>query len=93
MIGHVGLSPLDDQVEIGYAIEEKQQGNGYASQAVAAMADWGIRVLGLHEILGIVAGDNVASCKVLERCGFELASEAVGVLHGWRGAIKTYRKV
>lgn len=92
LIGHVGLSPLDGLVEIGYAIEEKHQGNGYATQAVTAMTEWGTRDLGLHGILGIVGGGNIASRKVLEHAGFELISEAVGVLHGWRGSIRTYRK-
>src|SRR4030042_2240530 len=64
--GHVGLSPLNNQVEIGYAIENKFQGCGYASEAVTAMAEWGLQYFGLYKILGIVLKDNIASCKVLE---------------------------
>lgn len=92
LIGHVGLSPVEVQVEVGYAIEEKYQGKGYASQAVSAMCVWGMQRFDLSHVLGIVAGDNVASCKVLLHSGFTIASECSGVIHGWRGIIKTYQK-
>lgn len=92
LIGHIGLSPMDNQVEVGYAIEDKHQGRGYASQAVTAMSEWAIQCFDLSAILGIVACDNIASCKVLEHSGFELASQAVGRLHNWQGIVKTYHK-
>ncbi|MBN1425996.1 GNAT family N-acetyltransferase [Candidatus Fermentibacteria bacterium] len=90
LVGHVGLSPLRGTVEIGYAIEEKHQGKGLASEAVAAMSEWGLRRFKLPHILGIVAADNVASCRVLERAGYALVEEAEGRLHGHQGLIRTY---
>lgn len=90
LIGHVGLSPLRGCVEIGYAIEDKEQGHGYATQAVSAMAKWGHEACGLPKILGIVATGNVGSCRVLEKSGFVLAQEETGSLHGWHGVIRTY---
>ena len=41
LIGHVGLSPLRNQVEIGFAIEEEHQRYGYATEAVSAISQWG----------------------------------------------------
>lgn len=70
LIGHVGLSPARGSVEIGYAIEEQLQGKGFATEAVSAASAWGLRELGLPEVLGFVAPDNVASCRVLEKAGF-----------------------
>jgi len=92
LIGHVGLSPKGTEVEIGYAIENKYQRRGYASQAVDAMAEWGIQHFGLTQILGIVSADNTASCKVLENAGFSLVHEAMGQLHGRKGIVRTYQK-
>lgn len=92
LIGHVGLSPLDREVEIGYGIEDKHQGKGLASQAVRATAEWALTHFGLPRILAIVATDNAASCRVLENAGFELAEEAPGRLHGRSGLIRKYEK-
>lgn len=93
LIGHVGLSPIEGQVEVGYAIEEKHHGKGFASEAVGAMVKWGLERFELPRILGIVAADNAASCRVLERADFELASESTGSLHNRAGLIRTYQRM
>ena len=90
LIGHVGLSPLRNQVEIGYAIEKRRQRHGYATEAVSAMTQWGHESFGLPTVLGVVASANTGSCRVLEKSGFLLAKEEAGVLHGWQGLIRTY---
>ena len=92
LIGHVGLSPLGSQIEIGYAIEVKCQNRGYASQAVTAMAEWGIQCLSLPLIVGVVSAENVSSCKVLEHAGFSLVEEAMGQLHDRKGIVRTYQR-
>jgi len=92
LIGHVGLSPMKDVVEIGYAIDDVHQGRGFATEAVRAMAEWGFRVLALPGMEGIVASDNAASCKVLERAGFLLRGEATRSLHGVTRLVRTYRR-
>jgi [ribosomal protein S5]-alanine N-acetyltransferase len=93
LIGHVGLSPAKDGVEIGYAIAEAHQGRGYATEAVTAMALWGHKAFGLPKILGIVAADNVGSCRVLEKSGFVFSKEHFGKMHEWEGVIKTYERL
>jgi len=92
LIGHVGLSPYDDVVEIGYAIEQAHQGKGLATEAARALSDWGLRTFGLPAVDGVVASDNVASCKVLEKAGFALVGEADRSMHGVVRPVKTYRK-
>jgi len=92
LIGHVGLSPCSGEVEIGYAIEEKYQGRGYASEAVAAMAEYGLKSFGLSKILGIVHKENSAYCRVLEKAGFFLRDEKEGGLNGKHGIIRKYER-
>lgn len=92
LIGHVGLSPCEQAVEIGYAIEDAHQGKGFATEAVRAMAEWGIQAFSLPGVNAIVASDNVASCKVLEKAGFTLAGETMRALHGTVRLVRTYRK-
>jgi ribosomal-protein-alanine N-acetyltransferase len=92
LIGHVGLSPAEDVVEIGYAIEDAHQGKRLATEAVRALTDWGTRTLALPGVTGIVASDNAASCKVLENAGFALLGETMRSLHGITRLVRTYRK-
>lgn len=70
LIGHVGLSTIEAGIEIGYAIETKHQGFGYAQQAVSQMLQLLEVYTNLPEVYGIVDPTNEASKKVLERCGF-----------------------
>lgn len=92
LIGHVGLSPLSGQVEVGCAIEHRFQGRGFATEAITAMAQWGIQSVALAQVLGIVASENIASCRVLERAGFTFIDESMRSLHGQSRLVKTYRK-
>jgi len=91
LIGHAGLSPLDGQVEIGYAIEEIQQKKGYASDAIAAICKWAAGFYRLPNISGIVAADNPASCRVLEKAGFTFIEAAERTMHGKMRLVRIYR--
>ena len=92
LIGHVGLSALRDQVEVGCAIEHRFQGRGFATEAIRAMSEWGMQRFGLAHVLGIVATENIASCRVLERAGFAIVDESMRSLHGQTRLVRTYRK-
>jgi [ribosomal protein S5]-alanine N-acetyltransferase len=77
LIGHVGLSPARGSVEVGYAIEERYQGRGLATEAVSAVSRWALAELSLAEILGIVVADNVRSCRVLKKASFVRSGEEI----------------
>lgn len=70
LIGHVGVSKIEEGIEIGYAIEIKHQGCGYAQQAVFQMLHLVEVNTNVRKMYGIVDPENEASKKVLERCGF-----------------------
>lgn len=91
LIGHAGLSPADGKVEIGYAIENSQQRKGYASDAIAAVSSWALDYYRLPELLGIVAAENTASCRALEKAGFTLAEEKERILHEKIRLVRIYR--
>lgn len=89
VIGHVGLSSIDDgEVEVGYAIEEDYQRKGYATEAVSAVCHWALNNLDLQKIKGIVAKKNIGSGRVLEKAGFELKNEKD---RSYLGVIQTCR--
>jgi RimJ/RimL family protein N-acetyltransferase len=72
-IGMCGLLKRDtlEDVDIGYAYLESHWGKGYASEAGAAMVDYGRNVVGLKRIVAITAQDNQGSINVLEKLGFQ----------------------
>ncbi len=73
LIGHVGLSPFEGDVEIGFAVAEAYQRQGLAVEAVIAACRWAFGRFGLPRILAIAAQSNHGSRKVLARAGFEHA--------------------
>ena len=61
----------EDNPEIGYGILEEFQGNGYATEAVKLALQWAFDHPGIIAIEAETDPDNVASQKVLKKCGFE----------------------
>lgn len=82
LIGHVGLSPLGEGVEIGFAIERAQERRGYATEAVRAMCAWAIGTFPLFAILGVTDAGNTASQRTLVRAGFVRHNETVQRFQG-----------
>lgn len=70
-IGLCGLVFRDylGKPDIGYAFFPEFAGCGYASEAAAAVFDYGKKTLQLPEIVAIVAPHNLASQKVLQKLG------------------------
>lgn len=91
-IGHAELVPLGDGVwEIGYHIGAQFTRKGYASEAVRAFLPAMMNKFKLGEVLGICAAENAASRGVLERCGFKLEYEGMGMYHGEERNMCRYR--
>jgi RimJ/RimL family protein N-acetyltransferase len=70
LLGHVGFSPLDGEVEIGFAIAERRQRQGLATEALVAASRWVFETFEVSRILGVTSRANVASMRTLERAGF-----------------------
>lgn len=70
-IGICGLAKRDtlEEVDIGFAILERNSGQGYAFEAAAATMQFGGAVLGLKSIIGVTAPDNHASIHLLNKLG------------------------
>jgi len=82
LVGHVGLSPLVDAVEVGFGLETTAQGKGYAREGVAAACAWGLKTFSLPAILGVTDAENIASQRVLTGCGFCRTAEKTMVFQG-----------
>lgn len=64
-----GMGPTG-AVEIGYGILEAYEGNGYATEAVAAAVRWAGQQPGVVRVEAETEPGNIASQRVLEKCGF-----------------------
>jgi RimJ/RimL family protein N-acetyltransferase len=58
--------------EIGYGVRADQRGNGYATEALAAVARWALTDGGLQRTWLSTIAENTASQRVAERAGFTL---------------------
>ena len=82
-IGYVQLVPIGGgKWEIGYHIAERYTGNGYATEAVRAFLPAAAKAVGTGEVYGICLKENVASKRVLLKCGFEPVFEGTGEYQG-----------
>lgn len=62
-------SVVNRQGEVGYVLNPAFQGNGYATEAAAAILRLGFEDVGLHRIDAHLDARNTASASVLERLG------------------------
>jgi RimJ/RimL family protein N-acetyltransferase len=74
VVGNISAFPHEGQLEIGYWIAREHWGKGIASQALAQFLD----VVTTRPLHAAAAKDNVASLRVLEKCGFKIVGEGKG---------------
>lgn len=93
-IGYVQLCKLDDgNWEIGYHIAKDFTGKGYATEAVKAFIPVMTKKLNLNAVYGICLAENIASVRVLEKCGFTQIYKGMGNYQGKEAQIiKLFRK-
>jgi RimJ/RimL family protein N-acetyltransferase len=78
-IGAAGLQPLESgpEIEVGYRFLKEHWGHGYATEAAEASIAFGFDELGLDRIVAVALESNVASRRVLEKCGLR----EIGLTH------------
>nr|WP_304449469.1 GNAT family protein [Halomarina sp. PSRA2] len=73
-VGVVGLYDVRDgwgRAETGYYLHPDHWGNGYATDAVRLVCEYGFRERRLNKVAGRTFAFNEASGRVLEKVGFE----------------------
>jgi RimJ/RimL family protein N-acetyltransferase len=73
VIGEIGFvgPPRGGAVTIGYAIVPSARRQGYATEAIVALAEWSLRQPGVEAVRAQTLPDNEASIGALLRAGFE----------------------
>ena len=59
-----------DGLDIGYAILEEYEGNGFATAAARLMVSKAFNEHGVDKVSAITTDLNIGSCRVLEKLGF-----------------------
>lgn len=71
-VGFFGLFnlPESDEVHLGYSLLKHHWGFGFATEFSQAGVDYGFKQLKLHRIIATTFPENIASQKILIKCGF-----------------------
>lgn len=71
IIGWAGLQFLLelDETEVGYLMDKPYWGKGYATEAARLSLQFGFNHFALPRMVGLVHPENIASRRVLEKCG------------------------
>jgi ribosomal-protein-alanine N-acetyltransferase len=71
VIGWAGLQYLPelDETEVGFLLGPLFWGKGYATEAALASIRFGFEQFNLDHIIALVHPDNLASRRVIEKCG------------------------
>ncbi len=95
LVGSSGVHGVDWRIpsgEIGYWLDTRHTGHGYAREAAAAIASFARSVMGLRRIQIVVADANMRSWRIAEQLGFPLE----GVLHEHRinpGGLRDHTRI
>ncbi|MFA9379388.1 MAG: GNAT family N-acetyltransferase [Lachnotalea sp.] len=83
LIGMVGMGLEDtlNEVEVAYFMTKRYQRKGYTKRAVNAFVDWCFQVSDIPYLILTINCANIPSCRLAEKCGFELFEKRTPVGH------------
>ena len=90
LVGHISLSEIPEGVEIGYAVSEKYQGQGYASEAIEAFSCRALESMKLEKLYAVIKEKNLPSRRAAEKAGYRLLSVTERDFLGDRGPTAVY---
>lgn len=98
----IGLAGLNEIVRgafqscfISYKLDHTLWGQGYGSEAISALTEWGFRNLGLHRVEANIMPRNLPSRRAAARAGFEeegLAKRYLKINGVWEDHIHMVRR-
>ena len=97
VVGTIGAYDFkDNQIEVGYSVDKAWQGRGFATEALREVLKYLTENEGISCVTAWCAGENAASCRVLEKAGMKLVqTEKSGLTVGdntYDRLIYEYRK-
>lgn len=80
IIGQVSAQESGEDItirDVGWYINPSYQGKGYATEAALAMIDYMFKEVEIVKISSGAVKDNLASCRIFEKLGFNKVGEAI----------------
>jgi RimJ/RimL family protein N-acetyltransferase len=90
LLGHVGFSPFEGEVEVSYAIAELYRGRRYGTEALVHACNWLAEAFGVSRVLALTESENIISRRLLNRASFVLVNEAVMTFQGQEQLVSRY---
>lgn len=90
LLGHVGFSPFDDEVEVSCAIAESSRGRGYGAEALLFACQWAASSFGMPRLVAITESENLPSRLTLERARFVHGKDSVMRFQGTEQTVSHY---
>lgn len=90
-IGYVQAVQIESGWEVGYHVAKAYAGNGYSTEAVIAFLPVIMKQIKISNIYGICLAENIASQRVLEKCGFKLEHEGLDNYQSDMRLIRRYK--
>ena len=81
----IGFEPGDQEPELGYLFRPAAEGQGFATEAAAALRDFAFRALGMDRLVSYIDPEDLWSARGAERLGAVRAQDFDGAkvwLHG-----------
>nr|WP_284676597.1 GNAT family N-acetyltransferase [Vibrio sinus] len=72
-VGITGFKLSGQIAQVGYLFLPNFMGRGYATESLGSVIDWGKKHHQIDAFSAIVTAGNIASERVLEKCGFTLS--------------------
>ena len=90
LLGHVGFSPCNNEIEVSYAIAESYRGLGYCTEALVNALSWLTEAFAVSRVLALTDSTNVKSRRMLERAHFVHLQEEVMRFQGQDQVVSMY---
>jgi ribosomal-protein-alanine N-acetyltransferase len=76
-IGHAGLEVVEalDEIEVNYLLARSHWNQGLATEAAAAIVEYGFTVLGCDRLVAVAKPENFGSRRVMEKIGMKYEKE------------------
>ncbi|MEM9158066.1 MAG: GNAT family N-acetyltransferase [Verrucomicrobiota bacterium] len=81
VMGTIGLRPESMKAELGYCLAREYWNNGYMTEAVKAIINWGLRPAAYQRVQAFCDAENIGSARVMEKSGMSYEGTLKSYLH------------
>ncbi|MCL1036643.1 GNAT family N-acetyltransferase [Shewanella submarina] len=71
LTGFCCVDAFSRRAEVGYIIKPSMQKQGYGTESLQAVIDWGCLQHQVHKYIGHCAVANIGSIRTMQKCGFQ----------------------